>query len=292
MSLNWLCRMPAHTLGTFVLTIFLYGAWLLCRIFLFDQFVIPTDSMYPTLIPGDRVIVKKTIMGARIYTDFNFIPEGGELKCWRTRGRRKVMHNDILVFNFPHHDWKISFVINNVFCKRCIALPGDTIWSEDGYYRNNNYPGILGIEGEQLRFSSIPDSLLPHEVLDAYPFDPHIPHNNKNLQRIYVPRRGDVIKVTPREACFYKLPLEWETGKAISCDWDKGEVYADGELLSRHIFAHNYYFMAGDNVMNSSDSRGWGLVPEEYIVGVVTHISYSRDKNTHELSSERIWQKV
>ena len=50
--------------------------------------------------------------------------------------------------------------------------------------------------------------------------------------------------------------------------------------MKRHIFTHDYYFMAGDNVMNSSDSRNWGLVPEEYIVGVVTYITYSvKDKN-------------
>ena len=47
-------------------------AWLGTRVMLFDQFVIPTESMLPTLMPGDRVLVDKTIMGARIYSDFNF----------------------------------------------------------------------------------------------------------------------------------------------------------------------------------------------------------------------------
>ena len=62
----------------------LYGTWLLMRAFLFDLFIIPTESMEPTLLPGDRVVVNKIIMGARIYSDFHFNKEGVELKSWRT----------------------------------------------------------------------------------------------------------------------------------------------------------------------------------------------------------------
>ena len=64
--------------------------------------------------------------------------------------------------------------------------------------------------------------------------------------------------------------LEWELGKDVTWDWGKNEAYANGRLLRQHRFRHNYYYMAGDNVMNSCDSRYWGAVPEEYIVGVVT----------------------
>ena len=280
------------TLGIVASAILLYGVWLMCRAFLFDLFVIPSDSMCPTLIPGDRVIVDKTIMGARIYSDFHFCPEGGELRCWRTKGTSGVKRDDIVIFNFPHHDWHISFVINNVFCKRCLALPGDTIWTEDGYYRNNNYEGVLGIE-EQQRILSIPEeSALPTELACAFPYDSHFPQTIKNLLPVYVPRRGDVVALTPYIATYYKIYLEWETGREISWDWDANEVYADGQPLKRHTFLHNYYFMAGDDVMDSSDSRNWGLVPEEYIVGVVTHISYSRDRNSGALRRDRIWKNV
>ena len=83
--------------------------------------------MTPTLLPGDRVIVDKTIVGARLYSDFDFDPKGGELRSWRVRGMRQRKHNDIVVFNFPHHEGRINFIINNVYAKRCVALPGDTI---------------------------------------------------------------------------------------------------------------------------------------------------------------------
>ena len=271
---------------------FLYGVWIICRVFLFDQFVIPTDSMRPTLIPGDRVIVDKTLLGARIYRDFNFNPGGGELSCWRTKGTRCLRHNDIAVFNFPQHDGHINFVINHVFCKRCIALPGDTLWSENGYYKNSNYRGVLGIEEEQARFGTTPDSILPPKVINIFPYGDVSCYSIRNLPRIYVPRKGDVIRVTREVAVYYKMLLEWELGKSIS--WNDGEslAYAGDEPLFRHIFQHSYYFMAGDNILDSNDSRYWGLVPEEYIVGVVTSISYSKDVRTGKLLTERILKKV
>ena len=49
-----------------------YGLWLLMRVFVFDYFTIPTNSMYPTLKPGDKVVVNKLLMGARLYKEFDF----------------------------------------------------------------------------------------------------------------------------------------------------------------------------------------------------------------------------
>jgi len=118
----------------------LYFVWLLKRVFVSDNFIIPSDSMFPTLMPGDNVLVDKTLYGARIYTDLNFSEDGVELKSLRTRGRDAVRRNDIVVFNMPYHKREIRFVINYVYCKRCIALPGDSISAVNGHY-NNNYTG-------------------------------------------------------------------------------------------------------------------------------------------------------
>lgn len=257
----------------------LYLLWLAVRCFGMDYFSIPTGSMMPTLRPGDKVVVNKLLMGARIYTDFHFTPDGDELKSFRLKGIRQVGHNDIVVFNFPQHGGRISFVINNVYCKRVLALPGDSIWTENGFYKNNNYNGTLGIEEMQRRFSETTDSMIPTEVLNTYPFDmEHIPYTTKNMHPVYVPRQGDMIKLTPYEAAYYKLLLEWETGKTITWDWEKNTVYADGKRTLSHEFKHNYYFMAGDNVTDSNDSRYWGLVPEEYIVGIVSFVSHSNNE--------------
>lgn len=76
----------------------------------------------------------------------------------------------------------------------------------------------------------------------------------------------------------------------ITCDWENDITLADGNALDSHVFTHDYYFMCGDNVGNSNDSRYWGMVPEEYIVGVVSHISYSIDKHTGKYRMNRVFK--
>ena len=267
----------------------IYILWLLCRVFLFDQFVIPTESMSPTLLPGDRVIVDKTIVGARIYSDFDFDPKGGELRSWRLRGMRQMKRNDIVVFNFPHHDGRINFIINNVYAKRCVALPGDTISIEEGYYRNNNHKGVLGVESAQNALHAMTDSMIWRQALYAMPFDGHLPWTIRNMGPLYIPRKGDIIPITAKEACVYRMLLEWETGKKVDFDWNSNSAKINGKEFTSHTFCHNYYFMAGDNVCDSNDSRYWGLVPEEYIVGVVRCVSYSLNKSDGELNKDRVF---
>ena len=267
----------------------IYILWLLCRVFLFDQFVIPTESMTPTLLPGDRVIVDKTIVGARLYSDFDFDPKGGELRSWRVRGMRQMKRNDIVVFNFPHHEGRINFIINNVYAKRCVALPGDTISIEEGYYRNNNHKGVLGLENAQNALHEMTDSMIWRQALYAMPFDGHLPWTIRNMGPLYIPRKGDIIPITAKEACVYRMLLEWETGKKVDFDWISNTAKIDGKEFTSHTFSHNYYFMAGDNVCDSNDSRYWGLVPEEYIVGVVRWVSYSLNKGDGELNKDRVF---
>lgn len=83
-----------------------------CRIFVCDQFIIPSDSMNPTLIPGDRILANKLIFGARIYKNYDF-SKSQPLESWRMPGLRKIRPNDVLVFNVPKGYGKgIAFKIN------------------------------------------------------------------------------------------------------------------------------------------------------------------------------------
>lgn len=123
----------------------LIGIFIAARVYVVDQFVIPTDSMRPTLIPGDYVIVNKLIAGARIYDRLDF-KDGDPLECHRTKGFRKVEHNDIVIFNFPinRSKYKIEFKINYVYGKRCIGLPGIRSRLETGILRIIIMTGSLG----------------------------------------------------------------------------------------------------------------------------------------------------
>lgn len=257
------------------------------RVFVADQFVIPTCSMAPTLVPGDRVVVNKLIMGARLYTDFEFKQDGQELQSVRMKGLRGLMHNDIAVFNYPKVGDRVSFRINHVYCKRCVALPGDTLSIVDGIYRNNNCRDTLGLRTMQARLSEVDEVGYSAEALAVYPFDERVGWTFKRMGPLYIPRRGDIMVLTCKEGTVYKTLLEHETGRVVTVDWDKGVVLLDGTPTGRHEWRNNYYFMAGDNVFDSMDSRYWGLVPEDYIVGVVQMISYSMDRDNDAIKWER-----
>lgn len=262
------------------------------RALITDQFIIPTWSMSPTLLPGDRVLVNKLIMGPRLYTDFDFRQGGQELKSIRMRGLRGLRHNDIAVFNYPQVGGRISFKINYVYCKRCIALPGDSLCIVNGHYRCNNYKGILGLQSEQDRLETVSDNAYDIAGMAVYPFDERVGWTFKHMGPLYIPREGDIMKLTAKEGTVYKSLLEYETGMTVIADWDTDCVLLDGVPAKKHLWRHNYYFMAGDNVHDSMDSRYWGLVPEKYIIGVASLISYSRDRETNELQKERCLKRL
>ena len=270
---KWAKRLFSYMIITLSASCTLYGVWVFMRIFITDTFTIPTESMLPTLHPGDRIFVNKALMGARLYTDFRFNKEGIELKCFRTKCLRNIKHNDIVAFNMPNKDWQIKFVINYVFCKRCIALPGDSLSIINGIYYNNNYPGKLGIYEQQLALRNFPDNLISPGTLRAIPFEDHLPlWTIKNFGPYYIPRKGDILDINAQNAALYKILLEYETHQAIDINWNKNQVSINGRPFTRHVFLHDYYFMAGDNVLDSYDSRYWGLVPDDYLIGIVSCI--------------------
>lgn len=252
----------------------LYAVWLLMRVFLFDYFTIPSLSMSPTIMPGSKVVINKLLAGPRLYTDLHFHRGGQELRAVRLKGIRGFKLNDIVVFNFPIHDNRISFVINHVYCKRITGLPGDTLYAVNGRLRNNNYSKTLGNGQRQRQLGGKTAEVLKrYKVYDVAPrHDKHFDWNIQNWGPLYVPRKGDIVNITPREAALYHKQLEWETGEKITYDWDSMAVFANGRRITTHRFRHNYYHICGDYSLDSFDSRYWGFVPEEYIIGVVTKI--------------------
>ena len=71
------------------------------RIFVFDTYPVNTGSMFPTIAPGDRIVVNKLIFGARLYKNLDFL-QGGKLKTLRMKGHRGINYNDIVVLNYAH----------------------------------------------------------------------------------------------------------------------------------------------------------------------------------------------
>lgn len=229
------------------------------RIFIAERFRIPSESMYPTLVPGDKVWVNKLLFGGRIYRSFKF-ENHAPLKCFRMPGIRKIHPGDVICFNYPlgYDEWtKIEFKINYVYCKRVLGTPGDTVGINDGVNWNNNYKGTIGVLENQLAVRNTPDSVLWREkYMAAMPFT--MPKwTMKNLGPLYVPAKGVSIELDSVGRAIYGPVIEYETGS-----------WPDSNIIS-YTFVHNYYFALGDNSLESNDSRYWGFIPEDFIIGIV-----------------------
>lgn len=110
---------------------------------------------------------------------------------------------------------------------------------------------------------------------DVYPHNPILfDWSIDNYGPIYIPKKGDVIEMNTYNYWLYgKAIRDYENNPGLTLVQDK--VYIDGNPISEYKFKMNYYWMMGDNRHNSADSRSWGFVPEDHIVGKPLFIWFS-----------------
>lgn len=244
---------------SFMVAVIMISLHLARRVFIAERFIVPTSSMQPTLVPGDKVWVNKMIFGGRIYTSFNF-DDYAPLKCFRMPGLRKIKPGDVICFNYPlgYDKWtEISFKINYVYCKRVVGTPGDTIGIKDGITWNNNYEGTIGALDKQKIIQDTPDDILwQTTMMTTMPFTRPM-WTIKNFGPLYIPEKGKTIELSSINRALYGPVIQYETGA-----WPTDEI-------TSYTFINDYYFAFGDNSMDSNDSRYWGFIPEDFIIGIV-----------------------
>ena len=120
--MKWLQKYEDRLLNLFMGIGTLLLIWFLLQVTVVATFRIPTDSMYPTLQPGDNILVNKTLMGARIFNIWDAAEEK-EVEIHRLPGLGKVKRNDVLVFHYPypHSNDSLSMHLLKYYVKRCIA---------------------------------------------------------------------------------------------------------------------------------------------------------------------------
>ncbi|WP_041620333.1 signal peptidase I [Paludibacter propionicigenes] len=262
------------------------------KVFCFASFKVPSGSMEPTLKTGDYIMVNKMILGPRIFKDWKFWASGN-WKMKRLKGMRAIRRNEILVFNFPitNDNWsKIEMDFNAHYVKRCVGIPGDTFYIEDGFYKVKGCNDTLGAYGNQQALFARNDSTLNKIVFNCFPFDDLHHWTMKNFGPLYIPKAKDKIQIDSKNIELYRKMIVYETGKNVDVNHDI--VTLGGKPLTAYVFKMNYYFMAGDYVMDSKDSRYWGLLPEDHIIGKVSFIWKSEDENTGKYRWERFFKGV
>lgn len=214
-----------------------------------------------------------------------------------------VKTNDVILFKHPDKAHKI-------YIKRCVGISGDTIKIKNSLLQSEmidsviqqnycynysaemsnelkeeideKYPSInfsyhtldkaWSIQMNNAQFDSLKDKfqkITKNQEIGynrhIFPYSKDLKWNRDNFGPIIVPQKGMTIELNEGNLLLYQNII------------DKFENVQDIENFTQYTFKKNYFFVLGDNRQSSSDSRYWGFVPEEYIVGKAVLIIWSYD---------------
>lgn len=113
--------------------------------------------------------------------------------------------------------------------------------------------------------------------------------NSKKFS-IYIPRSGDELSVDAHNFNDYRRCIEYETSKYMT-NID-GTILLGDSVIKTYRFKKDYYFMQGDNIYDSYDSRFWGLLPDDFILGVGKFIWFSKNMETGEIRWKRLFKML
>ncbi len=125
--------------------------------------------------------------------------------------------------------------------------------------------------------------------LDIYPLNGNMHWTRDNYGPVWIPAKGKSIDLTLKNLPIYERPIRTYEGNKLEVR--NGKIFINDREATKYTFKMDYYWMQGDNRHNSLDSRYWGFVPEDHIVGKPIFIWWSSDPDRHGFSGIR-WNRL
>lgn len=124
----------------------------------------------------------------------------------------------------------------------------------------------------------------------VFPYDSAYKWNIDNFGPIYIPKKGATISLNHNTLLLYRRCIEIYEGNKV--EEKDGKVLLNGSPADKYTFKMNYYWMMGDNRHNSADSRYWGFVPEDHIVGKALFIWLSLSERKGLFDGKIRWSRM
>ena len=124
---------------------------------------------------------------------------------------------------------------------------------------------------------------------DLYPLNAYTGWTRDNYGPVWIPKKGATVKLNMKNIAVYERPIRAYEHNDLKVK--NGQIYINGRLAHSYTFKMDYYWMMGDNRHNSADSRYWGFVPEDHIVGKPIFIWWSHNPDHPGFSGIR-WSRL
>lgn len=234
---------------------------------LIASFVVPTGSMEDTVLTGEYLFVNKFIFGPstpQIIPIINL-----PLPFYKMPPIRKPQQGDVIVFIFPGDRDQEKANEFTYYLKRCVAVSGDTLnIVNDSVYVN----GVQFPLPEHGKYDPVP--VQTDDAYRTFPIGKGFTRGNYGPIRI--PKKGDVLPLNSESV------IRWATfirREGHTVDFNGSSIAIDGQPTTSYTVERDYVFGMGDNRNNSLDSRYFGFIAEQDVVGTPLIVYFSWEIN-------------